>query len=232
MHAKFLIWAGVGKGRCTFSNRMRYTYRSIRAFAHHHCKCLGFRLRKDSSVVRCCLCSYYKEYAAYTTVSVNFLIYLQLYLWQLARFTLTAHTRAPTEMSGILCVRSAVDYFSSGCFHCEKPFASPLTGDAFIPAGFRDASCPPSQGNRMPALLFPCRLPPGLAGGAVLETKPKLFLSFLWHSRGSANSRRIPLPGRWWLRQPSGPTQDTLGGVAVGSQVAGRSGGGTAPAER
>lgn len=125
-----------------------------------------------------------------------FLSYLQLYLWQLAKFSADCtHTQALIEMSGILCVRSAVDYFSFGRFRCEKTFASLLTGDAFIRAGFRDASCPPSQGNRMPALLFSHCLPPALAGGAVLETKPKLFLSFLRHSHSSVSFQHMPLPG-------------------------------------
>lgn len=84
--------------------------------------------------------------------------------WQC--LALAAQREALIEMSGILCVRPAVDYFSFGCFHCEKSFASSLTGDAFIPAGFRDASCPSSQGNRTLAPLFP---------HCLLETNPNFF---------------------------------------------------------
>lgn len=97
--------------------------------------------------------------------------------WQ--ALVLTVHRQALIEMSGILCICSAVDYFSFHGFHCEKPFSQPLTGDAFIHAGFRNASCPSSQENQMLALFFLHCLAPELAGDSVLETKPKLFLSFL-----------------------------------------------------
>lgn len=86
-------------------------------------------------------------------------------------------------MSGILCVCSAVEYFSFGCFHCEKPFASPLTEDAFICAGFRDAICPASQGNQMPAQLFPLCLPPQLTGSSPedkIKILSELLVAFPW----------------------------------------------------
>lgn len=91
--------------------------------------------------------------------------------------------------------------------------------------------------------IYPCRLqgcqlpvqpgkpnagsapPLGLTGGAALETNPKLFLSFLWHSHGSASSRHVSCQVAGWFWQPPGPTQDALGGVAVGSQVSGCFGG-------
>lgn len=77
----------------------------------------------------------------------------------------------------------------------------------------------PNAGSALPALP-----PTRLAGSAMLETKPKLFLVFLQHSHGSASFWHISCQVAGRLQQP-GPVQDALGKVAVGSQVSMCSGG-------